>query len=377
MDRVQGRRREAVLFIIIFTLFFGPIVYKMGLKNMLSTIMYTAHDLLLNTVFYILSITVLSGAFGKLLIEFGVVRLLEAILSPLMRPLFNLPGVASLGGLMTFFSDNPAIISLSKDKHFYRYFKRYQLISLTNFGTSFGMGLVVITFMMGKGYFGAAMVGLGGAIIGSIISTRLMQLFIKNKVDDFPPEIEARDGNENKITFNQKGKLFTRFLNAILDGGKDGVDLGLAIVPGVLIISTVVMLFTFGPKDQATGYQGLAYEGVPLLPYVADYLSYPFELLFGFKNPEIIAFPLTSLGSVGAALSLVTSFIDKGIITSNEIAVFTAMGMCWSGYLSTHSAMLDALKHRELTSKALLSHTIGGLLAGVSAHLIIQIGNFF
>ena len=81
-----------------------------------------------------------------------------------MRPLFNLPGVASLAGLMTFFSDNPAIISLSNDKNFNSYFKKHELISLTNFGTAFGMGLIVITFMTGFGYFSSAMVGLGGAL---------------------------------------------------------------------------------------------------------------------------------------------------------------------------------------------------------------------
>ncbi|MBI9034570.1 MAG: hypothetical protein JEZ03_08890, partial [Bacteroidales bacterium] len=90
-----------------------------------------------------------------------------------------------------------------------------------------------------------------------------------------------------------------------------------------------------------------------------------------------IAFPITSLGAVGAALSLVKAFIAEGIVGGNEIAVFTAMGMCWSGYLSTHTAMLDTLGYRQLTSKALLSHTIGGLVAGVSAHYIYVLVSMF
>jgi uncharacterized protein (DUF2062 family) len=44
--------------------------------------------------------------------------------------------------------------------------------------------------------------------------------------------------------------------------------------------------------------------------------------------------------------------------------------MCWSGYLSTHTAMLDTLNFRKLTSKALLSHTVGGLVAGTVAHYL-------
>ena len=134
----------------------------MGVPNMLNTIMKTAHDLLLNTVFYLMGICVITGAIGRLFVEFGVVSLLEKLLRPLMRPLFNLPGVASLG--------------------------------------------------------------------------------------------------------------------------------------------------------------------------------------------------------------LVPSFMNAGWVDGNAIAVFTAIGMCWSGYLSTHTAMLDSLGYRELTSKAIVSHTIGGIAAGMVAH---------
>ena len=39
-----------------------------------------------------------------------------------------------------------------------------------------------------------------------------------------------------------------------------------------------------------------------------------------------------------------------------------------SGYLSTHVAMMNALGFSPLTGKAILSHTLGGLAAGVCAH---------
>jgi hypothetical protein len=64
----------------------------------------------------------------------------------------------------------------------------------------------------------------------------------------------------------------------------------------------------------------------------------------------------------------VPRFISEGIIDQNAIAVFTAMGMCWSGYLSTHTAMLDSLGYRNLIGKAIGAHTIGGLCAGIAAH---------
>ena len=366
MKFLTKRRIEAVVFLLIFFGFFGFLGGKMGLPNMMNTIMQTAYSLLLETVFYIMAITVVSGALGNLLVEFGVVRLIEVVLRPLMKPLYNLPGVAALGGVMTFLSDNPAIISLSKDAHFARYFKKYQLISLTNFGTAFGMGLVVIMFMMGKGYLSAALVGLLGAVIGSIVSTRLMQRFILKSNPELDVDLSDKSGDEEKISFKSEGSAFLRFLNAILDGGKSGVEIGLAIIPGVLIISTVVMMLTFGAPEG--GYNGGAYEGIALLPYLAGKIDFVFKWLFGFESPQLVAFPITALGAVGAALGLIPRFIQEGIINGNAIAVFTAMGMCWSGYLSTHTAMLDSLGFRSLTSKAILAHTVGGLVAGVAAH---------
>lgn len=363
---LSKRRFEAIIFLLIFFGIFICIGRKMGFPNMLNSIMQTAYSLLIETVFYIMAITVLSGALGGLLIEFGVVRLIEYLLRPLMKPLYNLPGIAALGGIMTFLSDNPAIMSLSKDKNFTKYFKKYQLISLTNFGTAFGMGLVVVVFMMGKGYLHGALIGIVGAIIGSIVSTRLMQYFILKSHPELNMDTQPEGGDEQKISFKSEGSIFLRLLNAILDGGKSGVEIGLAIIPGVLIISTFVMILTFGMPEGR--YTGSAYEGVAVLPYLAEKADVIFKWMFGFTSPELIAFPITSLGAVGAALGLIPHFIEEGIINGNAIAVFTAIGMCWSGYLSTHTAMLDSLGYRNLTSRAILAHTIGGLVAGISAH---------
>ena len=357
--------------LVIVVAIFGGIGSVMGLPNMLNTIMKTAHDLLLNTVFYLMAICVITGALGAIFVEFGVVNLLERILRPMMKPLFNLPGVASLGAVMTFLSDNPAIISLAKDKRFSSYFKKFQLISLTNFGTAFGMGLLVIVFMISQGYFVEPFIGLLGAFIGCICSTRLMQRFVLKAHPEYKDEFAAvLDEKDMKADDEVKEtSMFTRILNSLLDGGKTGVDVGLSIIPGVLIISTFVMLLTFGAGSNGT-YDGAAYEGIEFLPLVFGKINFIFEWLFGFEHPALMAFPITSLGAVGAALSLVPEFAAQHIVNGNAIAVFTAIGMCWSGYLSTHTAMLDALGYRKLTSKAILAHTVGGLVAGIASHWI-------
>ena len=362
------RSIEAFVFLVLFVGFFGVLAYKMTLPNMLNTFMQTAYHLLLETVFYIMAICVLMGAISKLLAEFGVVRLMENILRPLMKPLFNLPGVAALGAVMTFLSDNPAIISLAKDKNFSQYFKKYQLVSLTNFGTAFGMGLVVVAFMTGLGFGRGALVGLVGAFLGSIVSTRLMQRFTLKAYPDMDEPVAQASGDEQQISFKSEGSIGQRFLNSLLDGGKDGVGIGIAIIPGVLCISTIVMMLTFGKSAETGAYTGAAYEGVPIITWLADKVNFIFDWLFGFKSGALVSFPITALGAVGAAIGLVPRFIAEGIIDNNAIAVFTAMGMCWSGFLSTHTAMLDSLGYRKLIGKAIGAHTIGGLVAGIAAH---------
>ena len=364
---------EAVIFLAVLVAVFWALGSRMGGGNMVKTVMNTAHHLLLNTVFYLMGITVLTGALSKLMAEFGVVNLLERVLRPLMKPLFHLPGVAALGAVMTFLSDNPAIIALSKDKSFASYFKKYQLVSLTNFGTAFGMGFVVIITMIGYGHVMAALIGLVGAFFGSIISTHIMQ---RSCLKAWPEEMQepvleqsVEEVTRERIENDTKESTFMRFLNALLDGGKNGVELGLQIIPGVLIITTGVIMLTFGTG--ATGvYDGSANQGVPILPWLADKIHWVFEWLFGFKSMELIAFPMTALGAVGAALGLLPTFNEAGILDGNAIAVCTAIGMCWSGFLSTHTAMLDSLGWRKAISKALGAHSIAGLCAGIIAHFL-------
>ena len=368
LKKMYSKIPAGLLCLIVVFGIFTYLGVRMGTPNMLNTIMKTAHDLLLNTVFYLMAICVITGAIGRVFVEFGVVDMLEKILRPFMKPLFNLPGVASLGAILTFLSDNPAIISLAQDKRFSSYFKKYQFISLTNFGTAFGMGLLVIVFMVGQGFYAEPFIGLFGATCGCIVSTRLMQRFVIKAYPQYATEdaCPTEELDEQKVT-EEKKPLFQRILDSLLDGGRTGVDVGLAIIPGVIIISTFVMILTFGPSAAGT-YTGAAYEGVELLPWIGSKFNFIFKWLFGFNDPHLIAFPITALGAVGAALGLVPNFMEAGWIDGNAIAVFTAIGMCWSGYLSTHTAMLDSLGFRNLTSKAILAHTVGGLVAAIVAH---------
>lgn len=367
---------ESVVFLAAAGLLVFLVARRMGVINMVNTMMNTAFDLLIHTCFYIMAIAVLAGALAALLTEFGVVSLINKLLQPLMRPLYDLPGASVVGILATYMSDNPAILSLADDEGFRCYFKKYQLPALTNLGTSFGMGMIISAFMVGLtpseggSFLHAVLVGNLGAVLGSVVSVRLMIGFSKK---EYGAEAWCDGGgSEEKVDIAKyrkvrKGSVGGRFIDAMLAGGKSGVSMGFAIIPGVLTICTLVMMLTKGPSVSGA-YTGAAYEGIALLPWVGGKLQFLLRPLFGFSSPDAIAVPVTALGAAGAALGLVPTLVGLGDATGNDIAVFTAMCMCWSGYLSTHVAMMDSLKCGKLTGKAIFSHTIGGLFAGVAAH---------
>ena len=376
---------EGFVFLAIFLGIFGGMGMKMAGVNMLNTLMNTGYQLLLETVFYIMAIAVLAGAISGLFSEFGVISMVNKLLSPLMKPLYNLPGAAALGVITTYLSDNPAILGLAEDKNFRKYFKKFQLPALTNLGTSFGMGLIVSTFMIGLklkgGHAGTAvLVGNFSAIIGSIISVRIMLHFTKKEYGTEEYCIQFEEHEDMDAIMNTReirdGGIGGRAIEALLEGGKNGVDVGLAIIPGVITICTLVMMLTNGASADGT-YTGAAYEGIAFLPWLGKKLEFILSPLFGFTDASGISVPITALGAAGAAIGLVPHMAEAGTVLANDVAVFTAMCMCWSGYLSTHVAMMSSLKVNKLTGKAILSHTIGGLCAGVAANWIFKLVMLF
>ena len=170
---------ETFIFLAVLFAFFYYLSSKMGAINLVNTFMNTAYALLMEVCFYIMAIAVVAGGLSAILSEFGVISLINKLLSKLMKPIYDLPGAASVGVLTCYLSDNPSILALAKDKNFLRYFKKYKVPVLTNIGTAFGMGFITTTTMMGlkiDGSIKAALIGNLGAIIGSIVSVRIIEI---------------------------------------------------------------------------------------------------------------------------------------------------------------------------------------------------------
>jgi hypothetical protein len=372
---VRAIGRETLVALVVVIGLFAVFAVQMGIAFTFKTMMATAHDLILNTVLFLMGVMIIAGAFTAFVAEFGVVAIANRALAPLMRPLFGLPGASSVGVVATYLSDNPAVMPLGTDRGFLRYFHRWQVTTLVNLGTVFGMGLIVTTFMLAQStddqsLARAVLIGNAGALLGGIVSVRAMGWFGKRRYGKEEMALPAaEDGYDPlKVREVRPGNVAQRTLQSVLDGGAGGVKMGLDIMPGVVIICTLVMMLSYGAPDG--GYTGEAYEGIAFFPWLGGVFSFIIEPLFGFSDPRAIAFPVTSWASVGAALGMIPQFLETGIIGAKELSVLTAIGICNAGFLSTHVGMMDGLRERELTTVAIVTHFIGGMSAGIFAHFL-------
>lgn len=377
----EGKQKKAVsletfVTIGVIILLFGYLGRVMGMDKVFSVMMKTGHDVLMNTSFYIMAVAVLAGAVAGIMSEFGVIALINKIISPIMRPLFGLPGAAALGAVTTYISDNPAILSLSADEGFDRYFTKAEKLTYTNLGTTFGMGLIVTAYMLslGKEYFMAVLLGNIGAIIGGIVSVRIMlRIGKKHYKEDRKHRISGKDNPAFSVRKIRNGSAFERFMASMMEGAKSGITLGLACASGTIVICTLVMMLTFGPAGDNGQYLGVAYEGVKLLPRIGEYFLPLAKILWGFNVPELLAYPFTALGAVGSAMGLTKGFLEQGFANAGTVAAFTGMGICWSGFLSTHVGMLDTLKQTRFVKQAILAQLFGGVVAGVAANYLFKL----
>lgn len=367
---------ETLVTLSAIILLFSYLGSVMGMDIVFSVMMKTAHDVLMNTSFYIMAVAILAGAIAAIVSEFGVIALINKIISPIMRPVFGLPGAAALGAITTYISDNPAILSLADDDGFDRYFTKAEKATYTNLGTTFGMGLIVTAYMLslGQEFFTAVLIGNIGAVIGGVVSVRLM-LFLAKRYYKEDPKLRIESKGDNSLNYREirDGSMFERFMSSMMEGAKSGVTLGLACASGTVLICTFVMILTFGPAGDAGQYLGVAYEGVQLLPRIGSFFLPVANLLWGFNVPELLAFPFTALGAVGSAMGMTRGFIDAGFATARTVAAFTGMGICMSGFLSTHIGMLDTLKQNHFVKQAIGCQLIGGAVAGFAANYLFLI----
>ena len=78
---VKAITTETIVCLVVVVALFTAFAWTMGLAQMFKTMMGTAHDLILNTVLFLMAVIILAGAATSFLSEFGVVGIANRILS--------------------------------------------------------------------------------------------------------------------------------------------------------------------------------------------------------------------------------------------------------------------------------------------------------
>ena len=138
--------------------------------------------------------------------------------------------------------------------------------------------------------------------------------------------------------------------------------------PGEHFIYTIVSI-QYKNNGQINIPEGYEYVSSETITSRSGPGSTTYQIKYNFIN----VVPVTALGSAGAALGVVNSLFVSGEASQGDVAVFTAMCMCWSGFLSTHVSMMDVLKCRCLSGKSIVWHTFGGIFAGIVAHWLFEL----
>lgn len=394
LSSLRVKTQHTLLFVLITGMFFGYVCYEMGAQNMVNTFMQTAYRLLIDTVFLTMAMTTLAGAFGRLLSEFGLNRILNYLFRYLMKPLYGLPGISFVGAFSAFLSENMAIIPFTRDYEFLRHFKPNQIPLLCNLGTSAGMCLFIIAMLVGFGFYKEALIGSAGALVGSVVSVRLMA-FLTSRIakGEWTPDTKRRleelkemeqeakliresESIQNQTDLGETRSFIERFLSAVIDGGRYGVDIGLGMIPGVLVICSCLMILLM--KAPPGGYSGEAFEGVGLIPAWMTWFRPIVQPVLGLSSDAMVGLTVACLGSAGAAVSLLQKMRAIGLtLASHEISVFAAFAILWSGFLATHVAIMDALGFRRFMAAAIWSHLFAGIVAGITANYLYQLLHYW
>ena len=75
---------------IFLAAFLGLFIYMgsiMGGTNMIKTMMMTSYDLLMNVCLYLMAVAVLAGGISAIFSEFGVIALVNRLVSKIIKPI--------------------------------------------------------------------------------------------------------------------------------------------------------------------------------------------------------------------------------------------------------------------------------------------------
>nr|WP_027964899.1 YjiH family protein [Halalkalibacillus halophilus] len=210
--------------------------------------------------------------FMPLLLQFGLMDFIGALVRKLMIPLFKLPGRSSVDALVSWMGSGTVGVLLTTQQYEAGYYtKREAAVVATNFSiASIAFSLIIARFlnidhMFIQFYFSVVVTG----VIAAIICPRIPPLSLKKdtyyepvgkQIDEVVPEgVSSFQWGIRKAV--EKADQVKSYTSVIKGGVKNVIDIWFALIPLVMALGTVALVIA----ELTPIFNVLSYPFVPLL----------------------------------------------------------------------------------------------------------------
>lgn len=341
-------------FITLFQM--GPeMVYS---ENTGSLLLYDLIPILFTTF-------LLAGILLPLLLNFGLLEFIGALLMKVMRPVFTLPGRSSLDCLASWVGDGTIGVLLTAKQYEEGYYtKREAAVIATTFSVvSITFSIVILQYLKLEAYFVPYYLTIIFAgLVAAVIMPRIAPLSKKGNVayektdlkveETIPAGVSQVQWGLNKAV--DKAKRNNRVSNIFKEGFQNVMDMWLGVLPIVMAIGTVALVIA---------------EFTPFFTM----LGKPFEpILTLMQVPEAAEAAQTMV--IGFADMLLPAIIGSGIESELTRFVIACVSVTQLVYLSEMGGLLLGSKlpvsFKDLVLIFILRTVITLPIVVMIAHLI-------
>ncbi len=285
------------------------------------------YDLILG----LFAIFLFAGFLLPFLTDFGLLEYVGALLTPIMRPVFQLPGRSSIDCIASWVGDGTIGVALTNKQYIEGYYtaKESSIIATTFSAVSITFCLVVLNqvglvHLFGPYYLTVLLSGVVAAIIMPKIPplSRKPETYyggVKKDLGESVPEgyTNAQWGAHLAIQKAQKSGHIKGF---VTNGVKTVLDMWLGVLPAIMAFGTIALII-------AESTPLFAWLGMPFIPV--------FKL---FNIPEAVAASQTVM--VGFADMFLPSVIGASIESEMTRFVVAALSVTQLVYLSEAGAVI-------------------------------------
>ncbi|RKD69774.1 nucleoside recognition membrane protein YjiH [Sinobaca qinghaiensis] len=235
---------------ILGLIFAVMVLFSIGPEPVISDV--TGGLLLYDLIPVLISVFLFAGLFLPLLLNFGLLEFAGALLTPIMRPLFKLPGRSSIDCAASWMGDGTIGVLLTNQQYEQGYYtKREAAVIGTTFSVvSITFSIVILEYVELLGYFlPYYFTIIAAGFVAAIIMPRIPPL--SRKKDDYfrtRPDQSAKERPSSITPFSwgirqAVAKSGENGIRSIFSGGiKNVLDMWIGVLPIVMALGTLAVI---------------------------------------------------------------------------------------------------------------------------------------